>query len=90
MRGEGPTQIKLNIQSCRPNAENTKKLRTNSEQKLLDKIIELKANVLLCEQPLDESLKDKLLLQGFLLLKELTKKIRRQSLRLLAPKLLGN
>ncbi len=37
-------------------------------------MIELKANVLLCEQPIDESLKDKLLINGIFALEKVDKK----------------
>lgn len=60
MKGEGPTQIKLNIQSA-DQMRKYKDAEINLRAKALDKMIELKANVLLCEQPIDESLKDKLL-----------------------------
>lgn len=63
MRREGPPQIKLSIQSAdqmRKFKETETKLRTEA----LEKMIALKANVLLCEQPLDQSVKDKLFLQG--------------------------
>ena len=74
MRGEGPTQIKLNIQS----ADQMQKIQGNRKQakslQALDKMIELKANVLLCEQPIDESLKDKLLFNGIFALERVDKK----------------
>jgi chaperonin GroEL (HSP60 family) len=40
----------------------------------LDKMIELKVNVLLCEQPIDESLKDKMLAHGIFALEKVDKK----------------
>jgi chaperonin GroEL (HSP60 family) len=73
MKGEGPTQIKLNIQSAdqiRKYKETENKLRTQA----LDKMIELKSNVLLCEQPIDESLKDKLFMHGIFALESVDKK----------------
>ncbi len=73
MKGEGPTQIKLNIQSAdqmRKYKDTENKLRAQA----LDKMIELKANVLLCEQPIDESLKDKLLFNGIFALERVDKK----------------
>ncbi len=63
MKGEGPTQISLNIQT----PEQMRKFRESEERirsQALDKMIGLKTNVLLCEQPIDESLKDKLLFTG--------------------------
>ena len=73
MKGEGTNQIKLNIQSAdqiRKYKEAENKLRTQA----LYKMIELKANVLLCEQPIDESLKDKLLLNNIFALESVDKK----------------
>jgi len=73
MKGEGPTQIKLNIQSVdqmRKYKDTENKLRAQA----LDKMIEIKANVLLCEQPIDESLKDKLLFNGIFALEGVDKK----------------
>lgn len=73
MKSDGPTQIKLNIQSAdqiRKYKETENKLRTQA----LDKMIELKANVLLCEQPLDDSLKDKLFSHGIFALESVDKK----------------
>lgn len=73
MRGEGPTPIKLNIKApgqfdLYREAENTLKLQA------LDKLFELKANVLICEQPLEECLKYKLLEKGVLALEKVAKK----------------
>jgi len=73
MKGEGPAQIKLNIQSAdqmRKYKDAENKLRA----KALDKMIALKANVLLCEQPIDESLKDKLLFNGIFALERVDQK----------------
>ena len=73
MRGEGPSQINLTINSAdqiRKYKETENKLRSEA----LDKMIELKANVLLCEQPIDESLKNKLLLNGIFALEGVDKK----------------
>lgn len=73
MRREGPTQIKLNIQSA-DQIEKFKEAETKMRVESLEKLIALKANVLLCEQPLDESVKDKLLLQGIFALENVDKK----------------
>jgi chaperonin GroEL (HSP60 family) len=73
MKGEGPTQIKLNIQRAdqiRKYKETENMLRTRA----LDKMIELKANVLLCEQPIDDSLKGKVFLHGIIALEGVDKK----------------
>ena len=73
MKNEGPLQIKLNIQSAdqmRKYKETEDRLRSGA----LDKIIELKANVLLCEQPIDETLKDKLCFNGIFALEKVDKK----------------
>ena len=73
MKGEGPPQIKLNIKT----AEQMRKFKEAEERirsEALDKMIKLKANVLLCEQPIDESLKDKLLLNGIFALERVDKK----------------
>lgn len=73
MKGEGPTQIKLNINTAdqmRKYKEEEDRLRSEA----LDRMIELKANVLLCEQPLDESIKDKLLMNGIFALEKVDKK----------------
>ncbi len=73
MRGEGPSQIKLNMQTAdqmRKYKEAEDKLRSEA----LDKMIELKVNVLLCEQPIDESLKDKMLAHGIFALEKVDKK----------------
>jgi len=73
MKSEGPTQIKLSIQTAdqmRKYKEAEERLRSEA----LNKIIELKANVLLCEQPIDESLKDKLLFKGIFALEKVDKK----------------
>ncbi len=73
MKNEGPPQIKLNIQTAdqmRKYKETEDRLRSEA----LDKMIKLKANVLLCEQPIDESLKDKLLFNGIFALERVDKK----------------
>lgn len=73
MKNEGPPQIKLNIQT----ANQIRKFKEAEERirsEALDKMIKLKANVLLCEQPIDESLKGKLLLNGIFALENVDKK----------------
>ena len=73
MKNEGRPQIKLNIQTVdqmRKYKETEKSLRSEA----LDKMIKLKANVLLCEQPIDDSLKDKLLFNGIFALEKVDTK----------------
>jgi chaperonin GroEL (HSP60 family) len=73
MKNEGPPQINLNIQSV----EQMKKFRETEDRlraEAIDKMIRLKTNVLLCEQPIDESLKDKLLFNGIFALENVDKK----------------
>ena len=73
MKSEGPTQIKLSIQTAdqmRKYKEAEERLRSEA----LNKMIKLKANVLLCEQPIDEVLKDKLLFKGIFALEKVDKK----------------
>jgi chaperonin GroEL (HSP60 family) len=63
MKGEGPIHINLNVKTADQLAkykETEDRIRVDS----LDKIIELKANVLLCEQPLNDKLKEKLVKNG--------------------------
>jgi len=72
MRRQGPPQIKLSIQHAdqmRKFKEAETKIRTDA----LEKMLTLKANVLLCEQPLGQSVKDKLFLQGIFALESVDK-----------------
>jgi archaeal chaperonin len=73
MKGEGPTQIKLNIQSA-DQMQKYKDTENRLRAQALDRMIELKANVLLCEQPIEDSLKDKLLFNGIFALEGVDKK----------------
>ena len=73
MPGQGPVHLKLNLKNpaqIRQFKETTDKIRSAS----LDRLIELKANVLLCEQPLEQNLKDKLLAEGIFALEGVDKK----------------
>ena len=73
MPGEGPTHIKLNLKNAQEIGqykEATDKLNSQS----LDRLIELKANVLVCEQPLEDNLKDKLVANGVFALDKVDKK----------------
>jgi chaperonin GroEL (HSP60 family) len=72
-RGEGPTPIRLNIKNAGELAaykETESRLRLNP----LKKLVELKANVLLCEQLLEANLKDNLVAQGIFALERVDKK----------------
>jgi chaperonin GroEL (HSP60 family) len=73
MKGDGPTQIKLSVQNAdqmRKYKEAEDKIRAES----FDKMIKLKVNVLLCEQPIDNTLKGKLLQHGIFALERVDKK----------------
>ena len=73
MKNEGPPQIRLNIQT----ADQMRKYKETEDRvrsEALDRIIKLKANVLICEQPIDESLKDKLVVNGVFALEKVDKK----------------
>lgn len=73
MPGQGPVHLKLNIKKPEQISryrEATDKLKSAS----LDKLIELRANLLLCEQPLEENLKGKLLANGIFALENVDKK----------------
>ena len=73
MKGDGPTQIKLSVQNAgqmRKYKEAEDKIKAES----FDKMIKLKVNVLLCEQPIDDTLKGKLLLHGIFALERVDKK----------------
>ncbi len=73
MPGQGPVHINLTIKTADQIAkykETMEGLRADS----LDKMIELKANVLICEQPLDEKLKDELIKNGIFALERVDKK----------------
>ena len=89
MRGEGPSQIKLNMQTAdqmRKYKEAEDKLRSEA----LDKMIELKTNVLLCEQPIDESLKDKMIAHGIFALEKVDKKDTESVAKATGAKIVGN
>ena len=73
MPREGPVHINLNIKDAsqmKQYKETEDRLRSES----LDKLIELKANVLLCEQPIDETLKGKLLASGIFAMERVDRK----------------
>jgi archaeal chaperonin len=73
MPGQGPVHFKVNLKNpeqIRQFKETTDKIRSAS----LDRLIELKVNVLLCEQPLEQNLKDKLLAEGIFALEGVDKK----------------
>ncbi|MCW3994824.1 MAG: hypothetical protein NWE98_01580 [Candidatus Bathyarchaeota archaeon] len=73
MHGEGPIPVCLNISSpkqIREYKEAENKLKTECIEKLVD----LKVNVLLCQQPLEETQKDILLAHGIFALETVDKK----------------
>ncbi len=73
MPREGPVHINLNVKTAsqmRQYKETEDRLRSES----LDRLIELKANVLLCEQPIDEALKGKLLSNGIFAIERVDRK----------------
>ena len=72
MKNEGPPQIKLDIQTA-DQMKRYKETEDRLRSEALDKMIKLKANVLLCEQPIDDSLKDKLLFNGIFALEKVDK-----------------
>lgn len=73
MRGEGPTPLSLNVKSA-AQLSGYNEATNGLKLKALDKLIELKPNVLICEQPLEELLKYKLLSNGVFALEKVDKK----------------
>lgn len=73
MKGEGPTPIRLNIKNADQLAA-YKETETRLKLEPLKKLVELKANVLLCEQLLEANLKDYLVAQGIFALDRVDKK----------------
>jgi chaperonin GroEL (HSP60 family) len=73
MPREGPIHFNLNIKNA-DQMRQYKKAEDKLKADSLAKLIELKANVLLCEQPIDETLKDKLLDHGIFALEKVDKK----------------
>lgn len=89
MRGEGPSEIKLNIKSADQISryrEVEKKLRTQFMQKL----DEQKINVLLCEQPIEEEQKTLLLSNGIFALERVEKKDSQAVAKATGAKIVGN
>jgi len=73
MRGDGPIPMKLNLTSpshIREYRETEVKLKTRG----IEKLAELKVNVLLCEQPIEDYQKTLLLSQGIFALERVDKK----------------
>jgi archaeal chaperonin len=73
MPGQGPVRIKINLKNpeqIRQFKDTTDKIRSAS----VDRLIELKANVLLCEQPLEQNLKDRLFVEGIFAIEGVDKK----------------
>ena len=88
MKGQGPAHINLNVKDAEQLAkykETENKLRLEA----LDRLIELKANVLLCEQPLDEHLKSKLQAHGIFALERVDKKDTQAVAKATGAKLVG-
>ena len=73
MRGEGPVPIQLNIKSP-DQIRKSKEIQNKLETQHIQKLTELKVNVLLCEQPLEEQQKTQLLTHGILALESVDKK----------------
>ena len=73
MPGQGPNHIKLNLKNAEQMRE-YKETENRLRAKSLDRMVELGANVLLCEQPLDEKLKDKLFFNGIFALERVDRK----------------
>lgn len=73
MKGEGPVPIKLNVQNAKQMREYKEK-ENEIKTKCIEKLADLKVNVLLCEQPIEEMQKDKLLAHGIFALERVDKK----------------
>jgi archaeal chaperonin len=73
MKGEGPAHIQLNIKTpsqIRAFKETEERIKAQP----IEKLIQLKVNVLLCEQPLDDLQKEKLFTAGIFALDTVDKK----------------
>jgi chaperonin GroEL (HSP60 family) len=73
MRGEGATPIMLNVQNAKQMGE-YKEEENELKTKCIEKLADLKVNVLLCEQPIEEMQKDKLFDHGIFALERIDKK----------------
>jgi len=73
MPREGPMHINLNIKDV-SQMKQFKEAEDKIRSQALDKLIELKINVLLCEQPIDEVIKGKLIANGIFALEKVDKK----------------
>ena len=73
MKGEGPTPLRLNVTSAGQIAS-YRDAEDNLRLKALDKLFGLKPNVFICEQPLEEGVKYKLLSRGVFALDKVEKK----------------
>ncbi len=73
MRGEGPTPIVLNITSA-DQISKYKQTENRLKTQHIKKLTDLKINVLLCEQPLDDQQKSLLVSQGVFALENVDKK----------------
>lgn len=72
MRGEGPTPLRLQAKSV-VDVEKYRAAEQRLKLEALDRLMELKANVLLSEQLLESSVKDKLLSNGIFALETVSK-----------------
>jgi chaperonin GroEL (HSP60 family) len=89
MRGEGPSPIKLNITST----DQLSKFR-EAEDKLkiqfMKKLEDLKVNVLLCEQPIEEEQKTLLISRGIFALERVDKKDSQAVAKATGARIVGN
>ena len=72
-RGQGPVPIKLNLKNALE-IERYKETEQRLKLQDLNRLFELEANVLLCEQPLEACVKDKLASNGVFALETVNKK----------------
>lgn len=89
MRGEGPAQIQLNIRSP-PQVREYKETENRLEIRHIKKLTDLKVNVLLCEQPLEEQQKTQLLARGILALENVDKKDSQAVARATGARIIGS
>lgn len=89
MKGEGPTPIKLNVQNAKQMGEYKEK-ENELKTKCIEKLADLKVNVLLCEQPIEEMQKDKLLDHGIFALERIDKKDSQAIAKATGAQIVGN
>lgn len=73
MKGQGPAHLNYMVKDA-SDLEEYRAAEGKIKLEALDRLFELKANVLLCEQPLDAQLKDKLLAHGVFALERVDRK----------------